>query len=60
MVLDLVFCLLKIDEIMIIKMAGNAIREIQPKYDFICQTLIGCYWEDVTGVYLLNVTLLCV
>lgn len=40
MVLDLVFCLWKIDEIMIIKMAGNAIREMQPKYDFICQTLI--------------------
>lgn len=39
-VLDLVLCLWKIDEIMIIKMAGNAIREIQPKYGFLCQTLI--------------------
>lgn len=60
MVLDLVLCLWKIDEIMIIKMAGNVIREIQPKYDFICQTLIGCDWEDMTGVYLLDVTMLCV
>lgn len=49
-VLDLMFRLGKIDEIAIIKMASNAIRRIQPKQDFICQTLLGGGWEGMTGV----------
>lgn len=52
-VLDLVFCLWKIDEIMIIKMEGNTIREIQQKYDFICQT----HWLRLRGHnWCLNIT----
>lgn len=47
-VLDLIFRLGKIDEIAIIIMASNAIRRIQPKQDFICQTLLGGGWERMT------------